>query len=317
MTVKNSLIALVVACSMLLPGVTLADSWAPKKSVKLQIGFAAGGSTDILGRLIAAKVEESTGWNIVVENKPGGGGVAMLSTLMGQKPDGMTLGLCVNVPILISLTLRGDSLPFTIDSFDYIGTITKAENAMVARADAPFSTFPEFIDYTGKMGSVSVGYDANPQQMVLKAVSKQANVKFRQIGHKSGAEQIQNLLGGHISLACLAGEHIKYLESGDLKMIAVYNNERHSYAPEVKTLIEDGYNFYIDPYYYIAAPKGLPDTIRAALDKAFAEAIASKSVSESLYNTLKASPHNLGPDGTRNMLIDGQAAIKRLIEAGK
>ena len=306
-----------MVCLMSLPAVGQAKDWSPEGSIKLLIGFGAGGSTDIMGRFIAASVEADTGWNVVVENKPGGGGVAMFSSLMTKKPDGLTLGLGVNVPILITLALRGDTVPFKTDDFDYIGTITRAENAMVARADAPFNNFLELMEYIKTKGSIAVGYDANPQQMVLKAISKKANIKFKQIGHKSGAEQIQNLLGGHISMACVSGEHIKYIQSGDLKMIAVYNKERHSYAPEVKTLIEDGYNFYIDPYYYIAAPKGLPDNVKASLAKAFDKAINCEKTKQSLYNTLKAAPHNLGPDGTMKMLKDGVTDIKTLIAAGK
>ncbi|MCK5099148.1 MAG: tripartite tricarboxylate transporter substrate binding protein [Desulfobacteraceae bacterium] len=317
MKTRNILVLLTVTCMMLLPVLGQAKDWSPKSSIKLQIGFGAGGSTDILGRLIAASVEESTGWNIVVENKPGGGGVAMFSSLMNQKPDGLKLGVGVNVPILLNLALRGDKLPFKIDSFDYIATITKGENAMVVKADAPYDNFTEFMAYAETQKAIAIGYDAKPQQMIMNAITKQSKLKFKLIKHKSGAEQIQSLLGGHITVACLAGAHIKYLKSGDLKMIAVYNRERHSYALNVKTLIEDGYNYYIDPYYYIAAPKGLPENIKAALAGAFDKAVYSEQVKEVLANTLKATPDNLGPAGTMNMLTDGAKDIKVLIEAGK
>jgi tripartite-type tricarboxylate transporter receptor subunit TctC len=318
MKTRNGLIALaVMACMMILPALVFAQDWSPKGSIKLQVGFDAGGSTDVATRLIAANIEENTDWNIVVENKPGGGGVAMLSNLMREKPDGMTLGVCPNVPIILTLALRGDTVPFTIDSFDYIATISGTENAMVAKGDAPFNNFTEFLEYAEEKGSVAIGYDANPQQMILNAVSNQTGLKFKQIGHKSGAEQIQNLLGGHIMLACLAGEHVKYLESGDLKMIAVFNKTRASYAPDVKTIMEDGYNSYIDPYYYIAAPKGLPENVKASLAKVFNDAITSDKVKESLYNTFKSNPRNLGPEGTLQMLKDGEKDIKILIEAGK
>ncbi len=318
MKTRNCLTALAVAaCMMILPVSVSAQDWSPKGSIKLQVGFDAGGSTDVATRLLAAHIEETTDWNIVVENKPGGGGVAMLSNLMTEKPDGKTLGVCVNVPIILTLALRGDTVPFKIDSFDYIATISKAENAMVAKGDAPFDNFTEFIEYARAHEPVAIGYDANPQQMILNAVSNQTGLKFRQIGHKSGAEQIQNLLGGHIVLACLSGEHVKYLENGDLKMIAVYNKTRASYAPDVKTIMEDGYNYYIDPYYYIAAPKGLPENIKNTLAKVFNDVITSDEVKESLYNTFKSNPKNLGPEGTLQMLKEGEKDIKILIEAGK
>ena len=70
-------VCLAVVCLMIVPSLAPAAGWSPGGSIKLQIGFGAGGSTDTLGRLVAAKVEENTGWNVVVENKPGGGGVAI------------------------------------------------------------------------------------------------------------------------------------------------------------------------------------------------------------------------------------------------
>ena len=152
-----------------------------------------------------------------MENKPGGGGVALFSTLMNKKPDGLTLGVGVNMPILINLAMRGDKLPFKVDSFDYIATITKGENAMVVKADAPYDNFKEFIEYAKTQKGVPIAFDAAPQQMVLNAVSKQSGVKFKLVKHKSGAEQIQSLLGGHVAVACMAGAHIKYIKSHNPK----------------------------------------------------------------------------------------------------
>jgi tripartite-type tricarboxylate transporter receptor subunit TctC len=315
---RDKLVAFIAALLiMTVPILSGAEDWAPTDSIMFQIGFGAGGSTDIMGRLVAASLEENTGWNVVVENKPGGGGVALMSNLMNQKPDGLSLGLGVNIPILLNMAMRGDKLPFKVDSFDYLATITRGDNALVAKSDAPFNNFSEFIEYAKTQKALAVGYDANPQKMIRDAVSHQADVKFKMIKHNSGAEQIQGLLGGHLSVGCLAGAHIKYLESGDLKMIGVYNKARHSYAPEVKTLIEDGYNYYIDPYYYIVAPKGLPENVKAALASALDQAINSEQVKTGLANTLKAKPVNLGPADTEKLFTDGAFDIQALIEAAK
>lgn len=314
---KGSLLVSVVAlCVILAPVMGLAEDWSPKGSIKLHVGFGAGGSTDTLGRIVAAKVEENTNWNIVVENKPGGGGVAMLSSLMNAKPDGQILGLAVNVPILLNLAKRGDKLPFKIDTFDYIGTITKGEVALVAKADAPFNDIDSFIKLA-KTKKLALAFDAMPQQMIMSAVKNQAGVEFKFVKHKSGAEQIQSILGGHVDAGCPAGAHIKYLENGDLKMIAAFGKERFSYAPETKTLIETGYNFYLDPYYYLVAPKGLPANVKATLADVFDKAIHSDKVKTAISNTLKAQPYNLGPDGTYKMLSDGVKDVKILIDAGK
>jgi len=313
---RSIVVYFAVVCLLAVPSITPAADWSPQGSIKLQIGFGAGGATDTLGRIVAAQVEEFTGWNVVVENKPGGGGVAMLSGLMNAKPDGKTLGVAVNVPILLNLAKRGDKLPFKIETFDYIGTITKGEVALVAKADAPFNNIEEFIALA-KTKKLALAFDAMPQQMIMSAVKNQAGVDFKFVKHKSGAEQIQSILGGHVDAGCPAGVHIKYLESGDLKMIAAFGKDRFSYAPNTKTLIDSGYKYYLDPYFYLVAPKGLPADAKGALVKAFDKAIYSAKAKEAIGNTLKAQPYNLGPDGTYKMLSDGVTDVKMLLEAGK
>jgi len=304
MKMRSLVVYFAVTCLMIVPSLAQAADWSPPGSIKLQVGFGAGGSTDTLGRLVAANVEETMGWNVVVENKPGGGGVAMLSGLMNAKPDGLTIGLAVNVPILINLAKRGDKLPFKIDSFDYIGTITKAEVALVAKADAPFDDIDGFVKLS-KQKKMAIAFDASTQQMLMSAVKNQAGVEFKFIKHKSGAEQIQSILGGHVDVGCPAGA------------IAAFGKDRYSYAPDTKTLVESGYNYYVDPYYYLAAPKGLPADVKATLADVFDKAIHSDKVKTALANILKAKPYNLGPDGTLKMLSDGVPAVKVLIEAAK
>jgi tripartite-type tricarboxylate transporter receptor subunit TctC len=289
-----------------------AADWSPSGPLKLQIGFDAGGETDTLGRVIAREMESRTGWDVVVENKPGGGGIAMFTGIAVAKPDGQTIGMGVSMPVLINLTLRGDELPFDLDSFDYLATVARAQVAIIAKADAPFDDLAGLIAYSKENGSALVAFDAKPQELLMNFVGGEAGTDFRLVSAKSSAETIQQLLGGHVVAAFAAGAHIPYLESGDLKMIASANAGRHGYAPDTQTVQEQGYDIFVDPYFYIAAPAGLPDDAKTALSEALNAAINSDATKEAIVNALKTEPSDLGPEGTRKMMDDGLANVAKL-----
>jgi len=282
----------------------LAD-WSPSGPINLWIGFGAGGETDTLGRLVAEEMSESTGWNIVVENKPGGGGMAMFTQLAVMPPNGQIVGMGVTMPVLVNLTVRPGEVPFDLDSFDYLGTVALAQLAIVAPKDAPFDDLAGLIDYSKSKGGALIGFDAPPQELLMKFVDKQAGAGFRMVSMESSAEAIQNLLGGHVDAAFNAGAHIPYLETGELKMIATANADRASYAPDTPTVKEAGYDIYVDPWFYIAAPDGLPEDARTALSDALAAALASEKVTKAIEQAMHTEPAAKGPAETKKMMEDG------------
>lgn len=316
MTLMKKMTTLMAALMLGCLPVQAAD-WKPNGPVTLQIGFGSGGSTDTLGRAIAAEMESQTGWDVVAENKPGGGGVAMFSGLVRAKPDGQKIGMGVTIPTLMNLALRGDKLPFKADSFDYLATVVLAPLAIVAPADAPYNTFAEFVAHAKKNGGGLIGFDAKPQEMMMRAVDKTEKAGFEFVSHKSGAEIIQGLLGGHINVGFGAGAHIKYVKSGQLKMLAVATQTRQDYSPDTTSLIEQGYPYSVEPYFYLAAPRGLPDGAKQELAKALDAAINSDALAELITNVMFTVPTNLGPDGTQHKLSSGLAAVEELIAATK
>ncbi len=291
--------------------------WTPDGPLHLQIGFGAGGSTDTLGRLIASEIEEQMGWEVIVENKPGGGGVAMFSGISQAPADGQTIGIGVNIPILMNLVLRGDKLPFNADSFDYLATVTVAPLAIVAKADAPYNDFRELVAWSKENDGALLGFDAKPQEMTIRAINANNEGQFKLVSYKSGAESVQGVLGGHVAAGYSGGAHIQYVNSGDLKVLAVATADRHGYSPDTMTLREQGFDYAVEPYFFLAAPRGLPDDTRDALVAALDAAIASDRVAEMVVNTMHAEPRNLGAEGTRSKLVEGVADIRTLIDAAE
>lgn len=138
----------------------MAQDWAPKGPLTINIGFGAGGSTDTMGRVLAKVMQDNTGWPIVVENKPGGGGVAMFTGISQRPADGRTVGMGVSIPVLVQLVQRGEQLPFDTDSFDYLGTVARTELAVVASRDAPFDDLAGMVAYAKEQGNLPVAAPA-------------------------------------------------------------------------------------------------------------------------------------------------------------
>lgn len=297
--------------AMMAAGPALAE-WAPDGPIALWIGFGAGGETDTLGRLLAQEMGASTGWDFVVENKPGGGGMAMFTQLAGTEPDGQTLGMGVSMPVLVNLTVRPDEVPFTLDSFDYLGTVALAQVAIIAPGDAPYGNLEEFIAWSKENGGATIGFDAKPQELLSRFVDAEAGAGFRLVTMESSAEGLQNVLGGHVDAAFAAGAHIPSLQAGDVKMLASANAQRHGYAPDAATVQEQGYDIFVDPWFYVAAPKGLPEDAKDALAEAMAAALASDTLKNAIENAMNTEPSDKGPDGTAQMLNDGLVNVGKL-----
>lgn len=308
---KQIFMGMAAAFAMLASSVFAAD-WKPDGPVKVQVAFGAGGSTDTLARIVAKSMEEATGWNIIVENKPGGGGVALFTSIAKSPPRGNVLGVGVNMPILVNLHKRGDQLPFDIDSFDYIGTISKAENALIAMADAPYDDVAGLAEYTKANGAVAVAFDALPQKLMMDLTAKATGAQFNMVSTEGGAEIMKLMLGGQAQLGFGSGEHFPQLEAGKVKVLAAMTADRLSYAPDIKTFQESGVDAYVEPFFYMATTKGTPEDAKAAIVEAFEAALASPAVVEVVRNLVKNDPLNLGPEGTKEMFIGGLDNVKVL-----
>jgi tripartite-type tricarboxylate transporter receptor subunit TctC len=312
MKLKTIVVSLTIALAMAGSPFAAAAEWKPSKPLRLQIGFGAGGETDTIGRVIASVLKSQTGWNVIAENKPGGGGVAMFAGIAKGSADGTTIGLGVNMPIMINLVLRGKKLPFKLDSFAYLATVSRIQVGVIAKKDAPFDNIKQLAAHSKKAGGVPVAFDAKPQELLMRYVNKADGADFKLVSTKSSAEMIQLVLGGQVAASFSAGKHIPYIEKGTLKLLASANDGRHTYAPDVPTFREQGYNAFVDPIFYFAAKKGIPAAAKAALVEALKNAIASPEVEKIVTNTLSTKPLNMGPDGTHKMLVDGMASVKVL-----
>ncbi len=306
---RRTLVGIAACAVMAMTAPLMAADWKPDGSLTMQIGFGAGGSTDTMGRVLAKVMEDQTGWNVIAENKTGGGGVAMFTGIAKMPPRGTVIGLGVNMPILVNLVRRGDELPFDLESFDYLGTISKAELALVAAADAPFDDLPGMIAHAKENANMPVAFGAPPQKLLMDVAARTTGAEFNMVTTEGGAESMKLVLGGQVLAAFSSGEHFPHAEAGTMKVIAAGNAQRLSYAPDAGTFVEAGVNAYVDPYFYLATTKGTDAEALAAISGAIENALASPEVIEIVNNAIKNDPLNLGPDGTKAMMVDGLANV--------
>ncbi len=313
MKLKSKLRALSASALIALSAPAMADDWAPDGPLTIQVGFGAGGSTDTMARILGKVMKDNTGWNVVVENKPGGGGVAMFTGISQMPPNRkLIVGMGVSIPVLVQLVQRGDQLPFDVDSFDYLGTVARTELALVAHKDAPFDDIKGMIDYAKEQGTLAVATMAPPQVLLMNQTMAQTGANINLVTADGSAEVMKLILGGQVLVGFAAGEHFPYMESGDMKVITGAGPDALSYAPEQGNFADIGVEAYVDPVYFLAMTGGTDPATIKAISAAIDDAITAPEFVEIVQNAVQGAPVNLGTDGTKQMMVDGLMAAKVL-----
>jgi tripartite-type tricarboxylate transporter receptor subunit TctC len=256
----------------------------PSKPVTLVVGFAPGGPTDTVGRVLAERMRVTFGENVIVENQPGAAGTIALGRVARADPDGHTLYVgnwTVNVGAVAVTPVHFDVLK----DFEPVALLTVSKLWIVARKDFPANSAKEFVAWLkanpGKGNAASVGV-GSAAHVCLVDVKNRSNTDFQFITYRGGAPAVQALASGEADFACLeGGQTLGLLRGGKVKIIGVASKTRFLGAPEVPTLEEGGLSgVNLDFWHGLWAPKGTPkaviDKLNAAVVDAFADSWAQK-----------------------------------------
>jgi len=257
-----------------LPGPTFAQEKYPTKPINFLIGYPAGGTTDVCARPLVTAASKILGQPIVVVNKPGGASSVAVATLKTEKPDGYTIGILPSGAVL-SQHMR--KVPYdSAHDFTPIMQYALYLYGLVVRADAPWNTFKEFIDYAkanpGKIRYSTAG-PGTPQHLVMERLALKEKIKWTHIPFEGGGPAVSALLGGHVEASSQTTEWKTHVEGGRLKLLAVYGEKRMVDFPNVPTLLELGYGFSAPSLICIVGPKGLSPQIVETLNGAFKKAM--------------------------------------------
>jgi tripartite-type tricarboxylate transporter receptor subunit TctC len=266
-------------------GAASAQSSFPSKAVRILVPYPAGGGVDVLTRTLGDVVSKQWGQSVVVENRPGAGGVIASQAVATSPPDGYTLimvasGHATN-PYLYS------KIPYdTFKDFTAISLLASSPNILLVRADSPFKTVADVIAAAkAKPGSLSFAHAGTGTSTHLagELLKNLAKIDLNAIPYKGGAPAINDLLGGQIPLSFNNGpESVGQLQAGTLRALAVTTADRAPFLPNVPSMSEAVPGYDTGVWWGLLGPGGMPPEVLAKLSRDFVAALNTDAVKERL-----------------------------------
>lgn len=272
-----------------------------KMSVQCIVPYSAGGGTDAVMRGLAEAAKGSFK-NITVNNITGAGGATGMLQGANSKPDGSVITM--TTVELVTLEAMGNNAGLTYSMFKPIMLINTACSAITVKADDPrFTDFNSFIEYSKKnevlMGNSGIGAIWH---LAAAGLAKQTGANFKHVGYDGAGPAITDILGGHIDAVAVSYAEVSaFVESGDLKVLAVLADNRLESIPNVPTAKECGYDVTLGTWRGIAVPATTPDAIVNELYRIFSEAAASEEFKTFMNNTNNVIEIMDGPSYAKKM----------------
>lgn len=280
----GSLFVLLSAMALVVfPGQTALAVY-PEKPITMYCVFSPGGSLDTTSRAVVSGAEKILGQPIVVITKEGGAGTIGLSVLANDKPDGYSLAAFSSGGITrIPLTRKVSYKPLA--SFTPIFAYATIPCGLLVKADSPFKTFEDFIEYArqnpGKVKYSTAGAGMITHTM-MEVIGKKEKINWVHVPFKGDAPSGTAALGGHVDAASLGTMNLAL--SGQLRPLLIYNSIRYFRFPEIPTAIEKGYRYNGDTFFAFLGPAGMDPAVVKKLEDAFEKALdmpAWKKVADS------------------------------------
>jgi tripartite-type tricarboxylate transporter receptor subunit TctC len=277
-------IAAVAAVMLAAAGGASAEPF-PSKPVHILVPYPAGGGVDVLTRTLGDVVSKQWGQSIVVENRPGAGGVIASQAIATSAPDGYNLimvasGHATN-PFLYP------KLPYdTFKDFSPISLLASSPNILLVRADSPFKSVSDVIAAAkARPGSLSYGHAGNGTSTHLagELLKNLARIDLNAIPYKGGAPAINDLLGGQIPMSFNNGpESVGQLQAGTVRALAVTTASRAPFLPDVPPMSEAVPGYDTEVWWGLIGPGGMPPDLVAKLSQDFVAALNTEAVKERL-----------------------------------
>jgi len=279
---KGLATACVAMCLFALAG---HDAWSQARTIRIVVPFPAGGSADILARLLSEHIAKNQGPTVVIENRPGGGASIAYEAVARATPDGNTLVINGN-SIVINPHLRKVNYD-PIASFEPICYLLSSPQVIVVKADSPYKTLAQFVAGTkaaaGTLVFASVG-PATTQHIGFEQFRQLSKIDVTYVPYPGGAPAMTALLGGHVhAVLTNYSEAVEQLHAGTVRALASGSLKRIPPLPDVPTVDELGYKGYnVEVWFGVLAPAKTPKDSAAQLASWFQAALKAPELTPRL-----------------------------------
>lgn len=253
----------------------------PTKNITLVVPWNPGGDGDMSARALASIMEDELGVKIVVENRPGANGSIGWQSVKTAPADGYT----ITMSSVESATLQFMDYDITPEDFVFLGQATRSPGGLTVPADAPYDTFEEFKEYA--LANPGMSYSSpgtgSSWDLPTRALAKAIGAEFSGVPFDGSAPSVQAVAAGHVDFAMNTESLINpFVESGDLKWLAVSSEERHESLPDVPTFTELGVDLVSSSWVGLKAPAGTPTEVAQILSDALTAAVESDEFAQTV-----------------------------------
>jgi tripartite-type tricarboxylate transporter receptor subunit TctC len=297
-----------------------AQTW-PAKSVTLIVPFPPGGSTDLIARALAPKLQERLGGTFIVDNKPGAGGTLGAAAVKRAAPDGYTILVSSLGPFVIGPHLVKNAGYDPLKDFDYLTVAVQAPNVLAVPANSPHRSVADVIAFhkanPGKMTFASAG-NGTSDHLTAELFWQQTGTQGLHVPYKGGAPALNDLLGGQVDAAFMnINTGLPQIKAGKLRALAITSTQRSPLLPDVPTMEELGIKgVTVYSWQAFAAPRGIAADVKRKLHEALVAGLNDAQVRGKLLELGFEIVANTPEQFTAFQAAEF-ARWKRVIEVGK
>lgn len=283
---RHALVSIAGAAATLAAPLSFAQgTWKPTRPIRFIVGFAAGGSADVLARLLAEPMRKSLGQPVVVENIVGAGAGIAMATLSRAAPDGHTIGMGSPGTHAINPAIKGAKLPYKVSDTTPITQLVTQPNVLIVNNNLGVENLQQFIAWVKahpKAAYASAGIGTS-NHLCGEYLSDRLGLQLEHVAYKGAAQVITDLLGGHVPMTFDNITTASNLaKEGKVKAIAVSTAKRSPLLPNVPPMAEALPGFDLASWQGLFGPGNLPAPILQELNRVVVQALAAPEVRQKL-----------------------------------